>query len=725
MRWSALLPCALLWCGWCAPQAKAADALVLEVREVRVSGMFMRDMRLRLTPELGPPAVPASAAPTSAAPLSAAGAAPVLDATFSVSASAASLSLGGALGSLTQLHFDCSRALQRQRAEPSFACHDGHLRANSGIAGELQMNSDLQWRSDSGKLTFSGKGQKFAGGTLAVAAVSDAKGWQLQANSEGASVAGLRKFAAPWLSLPASIESGGSARLSLGLSGRSALDDATAQLQLTGVSFGNTDATVAGEHLRSQLLAVLHRAGEGYDVRLAMSSDSGQALAGPVLLDFTANPQQLSASGRWQGEEVTLGDIHLAQRDLLRVSGQAVLRPAGKPYLKSGRFLIEELSFPAAYSSFLQIALAAGDFGTLTTAGRAHGKAEFANDSVSALDMIVDGVDIKEQKGKFAMQQLRGELHWLPAQTPAQTLAPLPAPSWLTWQSGSAYGLSGGATRLDFRAQGLGFELTKPARVPVFDGALRIDKLAAQELATSKVTMQFAGEIEPISMPRLAKAFGWPDLAGQLAGKIPRVEYRDKLLTFTGDVEASVFDGRVTGSKLRLKDPLGPWPRLYADVRARDLDLALVTSTFSIGSISGRLEADILGLELFNWSPVTFDAALRTPPGDRGRHRISAKAVGDLSNIGGGGGGVVKALQSGAFKLFDEYDYARLGLRCKLDNEVCLMSGVEPAGVGYYILQGKGLPHIDIVGNAGRVNWPQLVAQIGTQMRGEGKLRIN
>jgi hypothetical protein len=34
------------------------------------------------------------------------------------------------------------------------------------------------------------------------------------------------------------------------------------------------------------------------------------------------------------------------------------------------------------------------------------------------------------------------------------------------------------------------------------------------------------------------------------------------------------------------------------------------------------------------------------------------------------------------------------------------------------------VPHIDIVGNEGRVNWPQLVSQIVAQMNSEGELRI-
>jgi hypothetical protein len=215
-------------------------------------------------------------------------------------------------------------------------------------------------------------------------------------------------------------------------------------------------------------------------------------------------------------------------------------------------------------------------------------------------------------------------------------------------------------------------------------------------------------------MPLLAKAFGWPEFSGQLAATIPGVTLKDNVLRFDGVVESEVFGGRISGSNIRLQDPLGNFPQLFADVRARDLDLGLVTSTFEVGSITGKLEADILGLELFGWSPVAFNARLATPQGDKSRHRISAKAVSSLSNVGGGGGGVVQALQSGVLKFFDEYSYDKLGITCKLRDDVCEMSGIEPAGVGYYIVKGSGLPRIDIVGSSGRVKWSQLMSSIAT-----------
>ena len=118
----------------------------------------------------------------------------------------------------------------------------------------------------------------------------------------------------------------------------------------------------------------------------------------------------------------------------------------------------------------------------------------------------------------------------------------------------------------------------------------------------------------------------------------------------------------------------------------------------------------------FARSPVAFDARLYSTPGDKSKKLISQKAVTSISNVGGGGGGVTAALQSGVLKFFDDFGYDAIGLTCKLENDVCLMGGIEPAGIGYYIVRGKGLPRIDIIGNQGRVAWPQLTAQIVSGM---------
>ncbi len=130
--------------------------------------------------------------------------------------------------------------------------------------------------------------------------------------------------------------------------------------------------------------------------------------------------------------------------------------------------------------------------------------------------------------------------------------------------------------------------------------------------------------------------------------------------------------------------------------------------------VSGLLDAEVTneGHAGFMVARVSFDARLFSTPDDESKKLISAKAITSISNVGGGGSTVTAALQSGVLKFFDDYRYDRIGIACRLENEVCTMSGIEPAGMGYYLVKGRGVPRIDIIGNQGRVAWPQLMAQI-------------
>jgi len=142
------------------------------------------------------------------------------------------------------------------------------------------------------------------------------------------------------------------------------------------------------------------------------------------------------------------------------------------------------------------------------------------------------------------------------------------------------------------------------------------------------------------------------------------------------------------------------------------LDLASLTRTFSFGEIQGRLGGHIRDLHLVDWKPVAFDAQLATPPGDGSRHRISQKAVDNLTNLGGGG--ITGALSRSLLGMFKTFSYDRLGIACRLHDGICDMDGVAPAARGYYIVKGGGLPRIDIIGYAHEVDWDELVARLAS-----------
>jgi hypothetical protein len=662
-----------------APAAQALDAIVLEVRQVEVDGMVVQDASLRLD---------------------------LLDEKNTrLTLKARNAALPEPAGKFTDLQLLCSRPVV---AEPRFGCEAGKFTARGGPTGSLDMTVAAVMRTDTGITSFTGNDLKIAGTTARFEGKLDPRGWQVKAVTGEAAVSALRKLVAPWFELPRDITGDGKVAIDATLADAGAGLGADVTARLSGVDLTNEASTVVTDKLAAVARLRMEPRGKASQLAVNVKGTGGQALAGPILLDFGANPLDLEASGSLLGNDFTLASLRMTQKDLLDVTGSGRVNLAGEIPSLTGDFKLNKVQFPAAFSSYVALTLAASVLGDAKTSGSLTGELSIVDNGVGSLHVLPRDLDLHADKGLLNLVGMNGEIFWAPAGG-AEARA-----SKLGWRSGGAYGLSGGAAEIEFVAYGLNFALTRPAKVPVFDGAIAIDHFVMGNLGEKNMEVAFKGAVEPISMPLLAKAFGWPEFSGTLAAAIPSVTLKNDVLTFDGNVESQVFGGRVVGSNIRLQDPLGNFPRFFADVRARDLDLGQVTQTFEVGSITGKLEADVLGLELFAWSPQAFDARLATPQGDKSRHRISAKAVSSLSNVGGGGGGVVQALQSGVLRFFDEYNYDKLGIRCRLRGDVCEMSGVEPAPNGYYIVKGSGIPRIDIVGNQGRVRWSQLISTITT-----------
>ena len=534
----------------------------------------------------------------------------------------------------------------------------------------------------------------------------DDKGWQVRGSTGAAKFSELRKFVAPWFQLPADVTGDGQVRIEGAASdaGKGLVADVSAALD--GLDLTNEASTIVTDKLEALARLRAEPRSAGTQLVVDVQGKSGQVLAVPIYFDFGANPLSLEMRGVLGEDVLDIDSLRLKQVKLLDMSGGGKLDLRGETPLFTGDFKLSKVEFPAAFTAYAANFLATSMIGDAQTRGSLSGELSIVDNGIASLHVKPEGLDFSANKGTVHLTGMKGDIHWAPAGGGDARV------SNLSWDEGGAYGLSGGAAGIEFVAYSTNFALTRPAKLPLFDGAIAIENFAMGNIGSDNMEVSFKGDVEPISMQLLAKAFGWPQFSGKLAASIPGVRLKDNVLTFDGNVESEVFGGRITGSNIRLQDPLGDYPTMFADVRARDLDLGLVTQTFEVGSITGKLEADVLGLELFAWTPRAFDARLATPKGDKSRHRISAKAVSSLSNVGGGGGGVVQALQSGVLKFFDEYSYDKLGIRCRLREDVCEMSGIEPAPNGYYIVKGSGLPRIDIVGNQGRVNWSQLMASI-------------
>lgn len=619
------------------------------------------------------------------------------------------------------------------RIDSRTAMPRGTLRIGSTPIGPLAMSLALQEEGARG-LRLKGEHLRLAGGAFTLSATLGGRHWAF--GLDAANVAGdaLLRLGRDWVNVPKDFSVQGSLDASLQLAGRTdARLPTVATLGFRGknLAFSNAEGSIAAENVdldgEFELQAT---AGGGFGFTGRLASTRGEALFDNFYLKLASYPTRIDFAGFVEGNRLEISSLDLQQQGLLQASASAQVSqpknfldaPVDLDGLKidSAKLVLQELRFPAVYTSYLQTALAGGALDSLESSGSIAGTLEIRDNRPISGNLQLDDLYLRDTKGLFFIEDLRGRVSWVPDDE-----EPL-EPSVISWDSAGTYDVRGASSSMRLVLRGRSGSLLEPVRLPVFDGAINVQELRIRDAGLPSMQVQFTGEIEPISLAEISKAFGWPALGGFVTGRIPAVEYKDDTLRFGGDLEAEIFDGIVRGSNIKLSDPLGRWPRLTADLALENLDLETITSTLEFGAITGRIEGRLDRLELFAWAPVAFDAWLRTPATDRSRKLISVDAINNIANVGGTAGtGVAAAMQGGLLRFFSRYRYKQLAIRCVLEDDVCQLSGSPIAGNRYYLLEGAGLPRVDIIGNSGRIQWSELVDQIAWQIQTGGTFTVD
>ena len=265
-----------------------------------------------------------------------------------------------------------------------------------------------------------------------------------------------------------------------------------------------------------------------------------------------------------------------------------------------------------------------------------------------------------------------------------------------------------GAAKARFNASGPAFYLLEPLRLPFYQGHIEVGELTWLQLAQG-ADAGFSLAVDGVSLPALSNALGWPEMRGSVQASLPRARYLDERLAVQGDIRIQAFDGQLLLRQLVLDKPLSVAPVLDAQLELRGLDLAQLTETFSFGRIQGRLDGEVRDLQLIAWQPNRFDAHLYSPPDDDLPHRISQRAVENLTELGNG---VPGALSGGVLSIFNEFSYDRVELKISQRGALASIDGMPHRDGGYYLVRGAGLPRIDVIGRNRQISWDALLARL-------------
>ena len=482
-----------------------------------------------------------------------------------------------------------------------------------------------------------------------------------------------------------------------------------------GIGHDSADGTVAVADLAAdgELQVLLHDAVPR--LRLQARLRGGEMLGGPVYVKLPSTPVALAldlqqADAGWQVDAFDWNDP-----GTLAFGAAGEFAPADAQPLRALRIDVREVQLGNALQRYAQSWLATKGYAELSATGSLSGRLDLSPQGLRSFAFALRDVHLRDGAGRFALAGVDGSIDW--------DVAATRPPTTLGWDTMALFGIPLGPARAALQSQDGRLGLQQPLAVDVLGGQWRLEKLALQPRSPRGERYAGSFSLAGIEMAQLSDALGWPRFGGRLSGGIPEIELVADRIELRGGLDLYLFDGHLGVSGLSLERPFGVAPSLGANIHFQNFDLQQVTEAFSFGGMTGRLNGTVSELRLVDWQPVAFDAWLRT----KGGGRMSYKAVDDLTSIGGGG--LSANLQTMALKLFDTFGYRRIGLRCRLRDEVCTMGGIEPipapgttdsAGAGYTIVEGSSVPRITIVGHRRLVDWPTLLSRLQEATSGQG-----
>jgi hypothetical protein len=607
---------------------------------------------------------------------------------------------------LTAFRIDCNRGGIDAR---QIRCDQGVMHLQTPLLEQVQHAFSFTWQVAGRRLAFSLPQLEFAEGQMLLEAEWREAGWRLAGKGAHIDLAkAAARLGAAGLSLP--VEGlGGQAGFEVTASGDdSGVTHADWDMRLEGVTFADASGDYAGAGLignwRGRMSHNANGYGGGHAVRLA----AGEILTPAFYLAADKKTIRLDADIQLSAglDHLAIDRLAFEHPDIVAFESSGALQL--DPTLKPLRWELSTRAFDpgALFTAWLQPVLTEPFFEQLQLAGRVRARASLSDSFGLELDLeeltVAHGLDnAGNPGGNFRVQGVNGNLRWAQGRS---------SDSHLSWRGGELFGGIGfGPADLKLSLDERGIVLREPAQLPLLDGSLQAEQFEFTQTETGP-RVAFRGFLTPISMQLFSQAVGWPPLAGQISGMIPGVSFQEGALQVDGVVLVRLFGGRVLIRDLSLTDLFGALPILSASIEVKDIDLETLTSTFSFGRITGKLEGRVDGLQLEDWRPVAFDAQFATPSDDDSRHRISQKAVDNISNLGGAG--VAGAISRSFLSIFEEFGYHQLGISCRLSDGICHMGGVAPAPQGYYLVKGGGIPRINIVGFNRRTDWQVLIEKL-------------
>lgn len=622
---------------------------------------------------------------------------------------------------LQQVELECS-SLEWDAV--NLRCERGFVEAGGKGAGRMRVPVQFSYDANRSQLDLNVNRAEFAQGRANLTLKYSPSDWQVDVHGEQLAVLALRKWMQSFAMWPQGYtDEAGTVALHLTMAGN-ASSWRHAQVDLNATGFSVTGAHLA-DHAAFHIQAGLEQSaqhGIKLQGRAELTAGAVYIESGLTVNDYhpgvTLEVAQTPITAAWDADYnpaqkmLQIHQFDLRQPGVLTLAIEGEAAFAADPPVRRLNVHVDDIDVRAAYDQHIKpMCSHIESLCGLEAEGHLSGQLTWDNDGIRDLHAQFHEIYLDDARRRFRLSGLDGDLLLNSGATPVA--------SALRWNSGALYRLNLGGGHVAMSSRDRQLTITEWSDVSILGGTLKLDQFEIARVGRPDFSFRTRGRLSPISMQDFCQAMGWPIFSGRLSGVLPGLSYEHGNLSVQGDLRMHLFGGSVVIRDLHVASLFGAMPVLTTDVDIANIDLEQLTGAFAFGKIEGKLEGDIKNLKLENWSPIYFEARFQTPEGDHSHHRISQRAVDNLSAIGSGG--ITGSLSSGFLRVFKDYSYDRLGISCRLYHEVCEMDGVAPAPDGFYIVTRGGMlpPWIDVKGTGHSIPWSDLVYGLNRIASGE------
>jgi hypothetical protein len=457
-----------------------------------------------------------------------------------------------------------------------------------------------------------------------------------------------------------------------------------------------------GEGLNGRARYALDATSHPAQLLLNGSLHGGQLQLGPVLARLPAHDVVLDLGANVEKGGLAISHLHLDDADALQLDGALSIDAKGNVQkLKLDHF---QARFPAAYDRYGQPWLDTALTPNLHVIGQVDGHVDYAGDAWRSFAFHTEGLDLADSSGQLQANGLHGDLDWSEQGEQSATT--------FGWNQLVMRQYTIGAQQAHWRSRNGSLGLQSQLDMPILKGQVRLTALEWRPAGSKSERLNLTASVSGVDIATLNQSVGWMPFAGTLGGDITSMQWIDGHYALQGELTIKAFDGSAVIRHVLVQQPFTSNPVVAGDISLHQLDLALLADTFNFGSMTGRLDGSIDGLQLAGGNPVAFKASLLA----QGGGRISLHAANNLSIVTGGA--PASGLQGAVMKLFKTLNYKRMGINTSLQNGVCTFSGLDGDNSGYTIVEGTGLPYLHVVGEQTRIEWPVFLRRLKAATQG-------